>query len=174
MRALLVLVLLAAAHAAVQKCVPTSAVVEISSAKDAIALAKAIICPGVTVRAVLSGTVQPIDTITVGTKSKLIITASKALKPAVIDGQGTVQLFSVLAGGELSLQNIVLSNGFAAAEGGGILGAANTTVALLGSTLQGHRAVAGAAIFTNGSVSIDQVSQLSLPILMTICCGQLH
>jgi hypothetical protein len=174
MLVLLALVLLAAAQAAVQKCVPTTQVVEISSAKGAIALAKAIICPGVTVRAVLSGTVHPTDTITVGTKSKLIITASKALKPAVIDGQGTVQLFSVLAGGELLLQNIVLSSGFAAAEGGGILGAANTTIALVGSTLQGHTATAGAAIFTNGTVSIGQVSQLLLPILMPISSGQLY
>jgi hypothetical protein len=170
MLVLLALVLLAAAHGAVQKCVPTDQVVEISTAKDAVALAQAIICPGVTVRAVLSGTVQPIDTITVGTKSKLIITASKALKPAVIDGQGTVQLFSVLAGGELLLQNVVLSNGFAVAEGGGILGAANTTIALIGATLQGHRAVAGAAIFTNGTVSIQQVRQRLLPVMMPICC----
>jgi hypothetical protein len=163
---LLALVVFVAAQAAVQKCVPTTQVVEISSAKDAIALAEAIICPGVTVRAVLSGTVQPTDTITVGAKSKLVISASKALKPAVIDGQGTVQLFSVLAGGELLLQNVVLSNGFAAAEGGGILGAANTTIALVGATLQGHTATAGAAVFTNGTVSINQVSPLLLPTLM--------
>jgi hypothetical protein len=160
MQKILVLALLAAAQAAVQKCVPTNQVVEIKSAKDAIALAQAIICTGVTVRAVVSGTVQPSDTITVGAKSKLIISAStKALKPAIIDGQGTVQLFNVLAGGELSLQNVVLSKGFAAAEGGGILSAAETTISLLGATMQGHTAARGAAIFTNGSVSIDQVSQ---------------
>jgi hypothetical protein len=171
---LLVLALFAAAHAAVQKCVPTNHVIEISSAKDAIALAQAIICPGVTVRAVLSGTVQLSDTITIGRKSKLFISASKALKPAIIDGQGTVQLFNVLAGGELSLQNVVLSSGFAAAEGGGILGAANTTISLVGATLQGHKATAGAAIFTNGSVSIDQVSPLLLPGLLQIYTWQLH
>eukprot|EP00953_Heterococcus_sp_UTEX-ZZ885_P005995 3706-Heterococcus_DN1.PRE.1 len=142
MLVLLALVLLAAAHGAVQKCVPTNQIVDVRTSRDATALAQAIICPGVTVRAVLSGTVQPKDTFTVGANSKLIITASKALNPAFIDGRGTVQLFSVLAGGELLLQNVVLSNGFAAAEGGGILGAANTTIALIGATLQGHRAVA--------------------------------
>jgi hypothetical protein len=174
MLVLLVLMLLAAAHAAVQKCVPTNYIVDVRTSKDAIALAKAIICPGVTVRAVLSGTVQPTDTITVGRKSKLVISALTAVKPAAIDGQGTVQLFNVLAGGELMLQNVVLSNGFAVAEGGGILGAANTTIALVGTTLQGHTATAGAAIFSNGTVSIDQVSQLLLPILMPICCLQLY
>jgi hypothetical protein len=168
MQKLSVLALLAAAHAAVQKCVPTNQVVEMRSAKDAITLAQAIIRPGVTVRAVVSGTVQPSDTITVGAKSKLIISASKALKPAIIDGQGTVQLFNVLAGGELSLQNVVLSNGFAVGEGGGILGAADTTISLAGATLQGHTATAGAAIFTEGSVSLDQVSPLSLPGLLQI------
>jgi hypothetical protein len=162
MLVLLVLVRLAAAYAAVQKCVPTNQIVDVRTSKDAIALAQAIICPDVTVRAVLSGTVQPTDTITIGTKSKLVISTSTALIPAVIDGQGIVQLFSVLAGGALLLQNVVLSNGFAAAEGGGILGAANSSIALVGTTLQGHTATAGAAIFTNGTVSIDQVSQLLL------------
>jgi hypothetical protein len=158
MQKLLALALIAA-HAVAQKCVPgTTDVLQISSTKDATALATAIICPGVTIRAVLSGTVQPTDTITIGAKSKLVIAASTAL-PAVIDGQGTVQLFRVLAGGELSLQEVVLSNGYAALEGGGILGAANTTIALIGATLQGHTAATGAAIFSNGTVSIDQVQQ---------------
>eukprot|EP00953_Heterococcus_sp_UTEX-ZZ885_P017744 9934-Heterococcus_DN1.PRE.2 len=157
MKELLWLALLSAVQAAVPKCVPgTTDVLQIRNTNDAAALAQAIICPGVSVRAVVSGTVQPTDTITVGRKSKLIISAMTAVKPAAIDGQGTVQLFSVLAGGELLLQNVVLSNGFAAAAGGGILGAANTTIALVGTTLQGHTAATGAAIFTNGSVSIEQ------------------
>jgi predicted outer membrane repeat protein len=157
MQKLLVLALIAA-HAVAQKCVPgTTDVLQISSTKDASALAKAIICPGVTIRAVVSGTVQPTNTITVGAKSKLIISASKALKPAVIDGQGTVQLFSVLAGGELSLQNVVLSKGFAAAEGGGILAAAGSAITIINSKLEGNVARRGAAIYTDGSVSIDQV-----------------
>jgi hypothetical protein len=160
MRKLLWLALLSAVQAAVPECVPgTTDVRQIRNTNDAAALAKAIICPNVTVRAVVSGTVQPTDTITVGTKSKLVISALTAVKPAAIDGQGTVQLFSVLAGGELSSQNVVLSNGFAVAGGGGILAAANTTIALVGATLQGHTATAGAAIFSNGTVSIDQVHQ---------------
>jgi hypothetical protein len=160
MQVLLLLLALLATHAAAQKCVPgTNAVLEIRTAKDAAALAQAIICPGVTVRAVFSGTIQPTDTITVGRKSKLAVVASGASKPAVIDGQGTVQLFSVLAGGELSLQNVVLSNGHAVAEGGGILAAADSAITIFNSKLQGNIARRGAAIYTDGSVSIQQVYQ---------------
>eukprot|EP00953_Heterococcus_sp_UTEX-ZZ885_P019102 10670-Heterococcus_DN1.PRE.1 len=154
---LLLLLALLAAHAVAQKCVPgTNEVVAISTAKDAAALAEAIICPGVIVRAVFSGTIQPTDTITVGPKSKLVVVASGASNPAVIDGQGTVQLFNVLAGGELSLQNIVLSNGYALAEGGGILAAADSAITIINSLLEGNVARRGAAIYTDGSVSIQQ------------------
>jgi hypothetical protein len=70
----------AAAQAAVQNCVPgTNNVLEISTAKDAVALTEAIVFPAVTLRAALSGSVQPIDTITAGAKSKLTISASEAL-----------------------------------------------------------------------------------------------
>jgi predicted outer membrane repeat protein len=158
MQLLLSALVLLAAHAAAQKCVPgSSAVVEISTAKDAEALANAIICPGVTVRAVFTGTVQPTDTITVGPKSKLVVVASGGSKAAVIDGQGTVQLFNVSAGGELSLQNVVLSNGYAVAEGGGILAAAGSAITIINSKLEGNVARRGAAIYTDGSVSIQQV-----------------
>jgi len=75
-------------------------------------------------------------------------------KPAItIDGGQSVRLFDVVSGGTLTLESLVLQNGFAdpgTLENGGAVRCVGGAVTVKTSTLQGNTANVGGAIYADG------------------------
>jgi predicted outer membrane repeat protein len=108
--------------ASAQSCPKTPVPTTVLSTADAATLAKqlaaAFDCPKAAFSAVWQGSVTLTESFVVGNGTSLIVRGT-ATDKAIINGNGTVQLFIVR--GELSLSNITLTNGSAADFGGAIL-----------------------------------------------------
>ena len=65
------------------------------------------------------------------------LTIESADGPATIDAQGTSRVFSIAAGSNVTLNGLVITGGYSAVDGGGILN--HGTLTIEDSTIQGNR-----------------------------------
>jgi hypothetical protein len=129
---------------------------DVHTVQDAEELAAAAACADVSLQATWHTNVVLRSTITVAKGTSLTVTAAAGAS-ASVDGAGTVQLFTVL-GGNLTVIDLALKNGYGDANGAAINGLDSSHVIIQNCELTGHSTIQfGAAVACqNGTLTIER------------------